>query len=128
MAQRRQKPCAQPGCGQLTRTRYCDEHGGANNWQGWQREHGSSTARGYGAEWRRLRAAVLARDNHLCQCSDCRERGRIRVAHHVDHIIPKAHGGTDDPANLQAINRDCHRRKTARERLRGGGGVEKSRA
>jgi len=37
------------------------------------------------------------------------------VAHEVDHIIPKAQGGTDDPGNLRAINRDCHRAKTQKE-------------
>lgn len=41
------------------------------------------------------------------------------VAHEVDHIIPKAEGGTDSPNNLRAINRDCHRRKTQAEAMRG---------
>jgi len=36
----------------------------------------------------------------------------------VDHIIPKAKGGTDDMSNLQAINKECHKKKTAREQGR----------
>jgi 5-methylcytosine-specific restriction protein A len=40
------------------------------------------------------------------------------VATHVDHIKPKAHGGTDDDDNLESLCAACHRAKTATERLR----------
>jgi hypothetical protein len=30
--------------------------------------------------------------------------------------VPKAQGGTDDPSNLVAINRECHRDKGLRDR------------
>jgi HNH endonuclease. len=44
------------------------------------------------------------------------------VAKHVDHIIPKSQGGTDDDGNLQSLCAACHRAKTAREgRGRGAG-------
>ncbi|WP_375227036.1 MULTISPECIES: HNH endonuclease [Burkholderia cepacia complex] len=33
-------------------------------------------------------------------------------------MVPKASGGTDLDENLQAICKDCHAAKTARERLR----------
>ncbi|EHS1339913.1 HNH endonuclease, partial [Escherichia coli] len=36
----------------------------------------------------------------------------------VDHIIPKAHGGTDADCNLQSLCWPCHKAKTARERLK----------
>ncbi len=36
----------------------------------------------------------------------------------VDHIIPKAHGGTDADSNLQSLCWPCHKAKTARERLK----------
>lgn len=81
----------------------------------WARR-GSRQARGYGAAWDRLRVQVLARDCGLCQCEECRAAGRIRPAHEVDHIVPKAKGGTDDPSNLRAINRECHQRKSMRDR------------
>lgn len=68
-----------------------------------------------GRPWRRLREKILNRDGWLCHCDDCQATGRVLVAHEVDHHIPKAHGGTDDPKNLRAINRDCHRAKTLRE-------------
>jgi len=68
--------------------------------------------RGYGASWVRVRAKVLKRDAHLCQCRHCKAEGLVRPASEVDHIVPKFKGGTDDESNLQAINRECHERKS----------------
>ena len=58
-----------------------------------------------GRPWRRLRARILLRDGYTCQ--SCQ---RVFLEHHldVDHIIPKADGGTDDPANLRTLCRPCH--------------------
>jgi 5-methylcytosine-specific restriction protein A len=39
----------------------------------------------------------------------------VTPAHAVDHILAKAKGGTDDPANLEAICRAHHLDKTMRE-------------
>lgn len=117
---RSSKPCRDPGCGSLTKAKhgFCDDHAGqASNWQR-KRPTGSTTARGYGHAWRRLRAEILARDSYLCQCEDCTAQGRVTPANEVDHIIEKVDGGTDDPSNLRAINDVCHKRKTARETAR----------
>lgn len=75
----------------------------------------SRRSRGYGPEWDKLRTIVLDRANGLCQCHHCTSTGRITIATEVDHIIPKAKGGTDDLDNLQAINSSCHQRKTTEE-------------
>ena len=64
-----------------------------------------------GRPWRRLRARILARDCYMCQCTKCNGMGKL--ADEVDHVIPVAKGGTDDPGNLRAIHHDCHRRKSA---------------
>jgi 5-methylcytosine-specific restriction protein A len=61
---------------------------------------------------------ILKRDRYLCQCEECRRTGRVLPATEVDHRISKAEGGSDDPANLAAINTDCHRKKTATESAR----------
>lgn len=74
---------------------------------------GSRHERGYGATWSRLRLAILARDLYLCQ--PCLTAGRPTQATEVDHIKPKAKGGTDDEDNLQAICGGCHKAKTARD-------------
>lgn len=74
---------------------------------------GTSTERGYGAEWRKLREHVMRRDKRLCQV--CMRSGKLTPATEVDHITPKAKGGEDDERNLQAICTHCHAAKTARE-------------
>lgn len=62
-----------------------------------------------------MRLQVLKRDCYICQCDRCRKDEVIRPASQVDHIRPKAKGGTDDLDNLQAINGDCHLIKTDRD-------------
>lgn len=74
---------------------------------------GSRHERGYGTAWDKLRLRILARDCGLCQCPECQGgEKRLTVATHVDHITPKAQGGTDDESNLRAVNKDCHKRIT----------------
>ena len=71
-----------------------------------------------GARWRKARHQVLVEAKWLCQCADCSASGRVRIAHEVDHVVPVWEGGGDERTNLQAINRDCHARKTAAEAAR----------
>lgn len=73
---------------------------------------GTAEARGYGNEWRKLRAQVLA-DEPLCRTH--RLAGRSVVAVTVDHIRPKHLGGTDERSNLQPLCKPCHKAKTAAE-------------
>ena len=70
----------------------------------------SRHARGYGTAWDKLRQHILKRDRHLCQ--PCLRNSRATPATQVVHITPKANGGTDDEANLQAICKPCHDAKT----------------
>ena len=89
---------------------------------GWQRADGaSSAARGYGADWRRLRERVLA-EEPLCRA--CAAAGRTSAADQVDHIRPFR--GLLDPlrldrGNLQPLCAACHTRKTARQGAEGVG-------
>lgn len=82
---------------------------------------GTRHERGYGAEWDRIRPRILTRDRYLCQT--CLRAGRVTLGNIVDHIIPKAEGGSDDEANLEVICRAHHQEKTQREsdRARGAG-------
>jgi hypothetical protein len=66
-----------------------------------------------GRPWRRKRAAILTRDQYLCQ--PCRRAGLLVPATEVDHRIPVAFDGTDDDSNLQAICGECHDIKTRAE-------------
>ena len=68
-----------------------------------------------------MRVRILMRDKYICQ--PCLRAGRLTAlvvgdrmhprGAQVDHIMPKADGGTDDTANLEAICRTCHDAKTA---------------
>lgn len=70
--------------------------------------------RGY--TWQQIRKAILARDGYLCQCADCALLMVPLIAEEVDHIVPLCQGGTDEPHNLRAIAKRCHRIKSAKER------------
>ncbi len=72
----------------------------------------SASARGYGGNWPKLRAYVLAGEP---LCRECKGWGRLVPATDVDHIISRSRGGTDDLANLQPLCHACHASKTARE-------------
>lgn len=114
------KACRKQGCPKTTidQSGFCAEHKpkDATGWTRYQRGR-SRHKRGYGSKWDKLRMIVLKRDRYICQCDECKSLGLVKDATHVDHIVAKAHGGLDDLSNLRAINKDCHKRKTAHERM-----------
>ena len=81
----------------------------------------SAARRGYGRDWRRLRAMYLRR-NPLCEDPFGIHGGAVVAAYEVDHIVPLSRGGGNDWDNLQALCKSCHSRKTARESGFGGRG------
>lgn len=112
LPRRSSSPCRYPGCGNLIPLPgYCDNHKKAV--VGWDHTK-TTTQRGYGQSWRKLRKIILERDSYLCQ--QCKRRGTVRAATEVDHIIPKFKGGDDDHDNLEAICKQCHASKTAKEK------------
>jgi HNH endonuclease len=59
---------------------------------------------------KRLRYEILLRDNHTCRyCGATATEAPMTV----DHVIPKALGGSDDPSNLVAACRDCNAGKSS---------------
>ena len=60
---------------------------------------------------RRLRFEILRRDQHCCRY--CGEHASPLVKLTVDHVLPIALGGTDDPANLAAACSPCNSGKAA---------------
>ena len=126
MASRSRKPCAVPGCRNLTAAVYCDQHADR------QQHRRSAEA----AQYHRLYSLPIWDDRHghglrpmqLLKepyCRACAERARregrpelARVpAVDVDHIKP--HRGRlalfRDPDNLQSLCHSCHAVKTAAE-------------
>ena len=71
-----------------------------------------------GKNWLTLRTIVLREAMGLCQCTTCKDTGRLRPATEVDHIVPLWEGGPDALSNLQAINVECHRLKSTAEAAR----------
>ncbi len=112
------RPCRKHGCGKTTtdQSGYCDAHS-HEGWQQYQRGQ-SRHQRGYGSAWDKRRARVLLRDKHLCQNHLRMTPAVVVTAKTVDHIIPKARGGTDADSNLESLCWPCHHAKTARERLK----------
>nr|WP_246171148.1 HNH endonuclease signature motif containing protein [Pandoraea eparura] len=64
----------------------------------------------------------MVRDKYLCQ--QCWRDGVLTpvgdkpYSAWVDHIKPKAEGGTDDDDNLETLCRSCERAKTNRDKNR----------
>lgn len=63
---------------------------------------GTTDSRGLGWSYQKKRAAILQRDGYVCWL--CGQPG----ADTVDHVIPRARGGTDDDDNLRAAHLSCN--------------------
>ena len=71
--------------------------------------------RGYDRRWQKLRRMLL-RTNPTCEACARKEPPEVTPATEVDHIVALAKGGARlDVANLQALCKACHARKTVRE-------------
>lgn len=110
------RPCTYPGCGALAAGSRCEKHRRVESKQ-YDRERGTAHQRGYTSKWAKASAAFL-RAHPLCQCDECQE-GRLRLlpSQVTDHRIP--HRGDMqlfwDRTNWQAMSKECHDKKTARE-------------
>lgn len=79
----------------------------------WHDGSKTTTERGYGWQWQKLRKLVLQRDAYLCQ--ECYRNKKLTPATDVDHITPKSAGGTDCESNLQSLCKKCHEIKSLLE-------------
>lgn len=77
-------------------------------------DRGSSTAQGYGRDWQKVRAVVLATHPLCCLCEAA---GRLTAATVVDHIksIKDRPDLRLDMDNLRALCTPCHNARTARD-------------
>lgn len=120
MPRRPLRVCGFAGCGKAVDGSYCEPHAelvatlSKTAARQHDRHRGSSADRGYGADWRRLRAIVM-REEPLCR--ECTKNGRVEPTTEVDHIVP--HRGDEqlrlDRKNCQGLCTPCHSAKTARE-------------
>jgi 5-methylcytosine-specific restriction protein A len=107
------KVCMRPGCPELIESgAYCDKH--KKETTRYDKERGSSTARGYDYKWQIHRTIFLNMpDNTLCY--DCLHMTpeRVTASTEVHHIIAKQKGGMDEYSNLMGLCHDCHSKRTA---------------
>ena len=101
-------PCSAPGCrGRAVVRGRCAQHA-AEAARRYRQLHPdlrpNAGERGYGAEWREIRAEHLTKYPY-CKCG--------RPGSVVDHIKPRSECGTDDESNLQTLCATCHGKKTA---------------
>ena len=113
------KPCNHPGCGVLVKDggARCPKHPGGMVARFGAAGRASRHERGYGSDWDKQRLRILERDCGMCQA--CAKEQRVTLARDVDHIVPKAEGGSDLDHNLQCLCPECHAAKTKLEAGRG---------
>jgi 5-methylcytosine-specific restriction protein A len=118
------RPCPAPGCRALVVSGYCAQHKRDVH----RRYHAASQShqennRFYASSaWRKARRLQLEAEP---MCRHCRQEKKLTEATHVDHIIPREHGGADfDPANLQSLCKPHHEAKSQRDRVKYGRGSQ----
>ncbi len=89
--QRPLRPCI--ACGRLSRKSRCPRC-----------TTRPKTAEKMGAGWARISAEQIKRQPFCVRCGTTEDLT-------ADHIRPRAHGGTNEPENLQTLCRRCNSRK-----------------
>lgn len=113
MPRKPKKPCAWPGCPELTYGKYCEVHAkqAAKDYETYKRD--PNTRKRYGRTWQKIRARYLTL-HPLCE--ECLTEGRSTLATEVHHKIPLGEGGTNDEKNLEAVCKACHSRIHAKDK------------
>jgi 5-methylcytosine-specific restriction protein A len=106
------KPCAYPGCPNLTASRYCEQHTKQEAKRYNHNDRDAESNKRYGRSWARIRTAFLSA-NPLCEL--CKRDGRLTPAVLVHHKRKLTDGGTNDWANLEALCQECHSRLHAEQ-------------
>ena len=110
MPRKPKKPCAYPGCPNLTDGRYCQEHQSKvnSNYEKYRRD--KNAKKKYGRAWKRIRDKYAAEHPF---CERCFERGILVETEEIHHKLPLSEGGTHDRSNLIALCKPCHSREHA---------------
>lgn len=99
------KPCAFPGCPNLTDGQYCEEHRKTERRKYDRYERSPDVHRKYGSAWKRVREQY-ALAHPLCE--QCLKEGRVTLMDEVHHKLPVNRGGTHEWSNLMSLCRSCH--------------------
>lgn len=112
MPRKPKKPCAHPGCPNLTDGRYCPQHEPLHQEEikEYNRRYNKynrdpEVMKAYGITWRKIRAAYVAA-NPLCE--ECLKHNILTPVEEVHHILPIKQGGTHSFDNLMSLCHSCH--------------------
>lgn len=100
--------CNKAGCCTLTREKYCNKHIQEKNRYNTDRNDKQYVEFYKTKEWEIVRELALARDGFMCVM--CRQKGFIKKAEMVHHIIPikKDWSKRLELVNLKSLCNTCH--------------------
>ena len=107
MPRKPKKPCAYPGCPNLTEKKYCPEHERLENQRYDRYQRDPAHRKRYGKAWKRIRDSYV-KAHPFCEL--CLKEGKYVPVEEVHHKLPLAEGGTHDRDNLIALCKSCHSR------------------
>ena len=107
MPRKAKRPCAYPGCPNLTEEQYCEEHKAQVNREYERFGRDPATKRMYKGAWPKIRERYVKQHPF---CEACYKEGRLTPVEHVHHIVPLSKGGTHDEDNLMSLCKSCHSR------------------
>ena len=105
MPRKPKRPCAHPGCPNLTDKLYCPEHEKAARQQYDKYERSPAVNKTYGRAWKRIRDRY-AEAHPLCEL--CQQHGKLTPTEEIHHKLPLSGGGTHATENLIALWKSCH--------------------
>lgn len=115
---KKRRYCTAPGCNNLISLSdwYCEEHKNYKQ-KRYDSKRESSTKRGYGSQWRKVRAEYV-KQHPICEL--CEKIGITKEVAVVHHKIPVKDGGAwFDFDNLQSLCAECHNRQDGHARMKG---------
>ena len=105
MPRKPKRPCAFPGCPNLTDRLYCSEHEKAARQKYDKFERSPDINKKYGRAWKRIRDSYV-KTHPFCEV--CFEKGVRVEVEEVHHNKPLSEGGTHDRSNLISLCKACH--------------------
>ena len=99
------RPCAYPGCPNLSDGQYCEVHRKEQRQKYDRYERSPDVHRKYGRSWQRIRDRYAQTHPY---CEKCFAEGRMVLLDEVHHIKPVSRGGDNSPENLMSLCRSCH--------------------
>ena len=105
MPMKAKRPCAYPGCPNLSDERFCLEHRSKVNSDYERYGRNKATKKRYGRAWKRIRDRYASL---FPFCEICFDKGIIVPTQEIHHKKPLSEGGTHDMDNLIALCKSCH--------------------